>query len=183
MKEYKPTLFEIEDKYEIDPEAIDDALTEANRYIDNQVATTSKTQASASTLVSILSAIIAATIGILLTCPASMPYCTVLLGISILPMFALLFGTMFRKTVFYAGDPPTHFLDSNTLKWAESHQNEIALTVPYILKLLHLEELQFRILRNDELQESITFWYRLALLFMAESYTAAFVTLVILLLI
>lgn len=180
-KIFEDTPFTIKDKYGIDPKTIDSALTEAIRFVDNQTATAAKTQSSAAMLVTVLSAIMAAAIGILMTHPSAFWHCITLLALSLIPMFILIFGTMFRRTIFYSGDTPSHYITRETLKWVEEMQNGYtALDRSSLLKLLHLEELQFRIIQNNEIQESITLWYRVALLFMAVSYTAAFVALVLL---
>lgn len=181
FKVFKEVPFTIEDKYGVDPATIDSALAEATRYVDNQTATAARTQSSAATLISVLSAIMAAAIGILMTHPSAFWYCITLLGLSLIPMFILLFGTKFRRTVFYSGDTPSHYITREDLKWIEEiRQGYTTLDRSSLLKLRHLEELQFRIIQNNEIQESIVRWYRIALLFMAVSYTAAFAVLVLL---
>ena len=116
MKRFQDIEFSVKDKYECEPGAIDETLAEATIYLDNQVSSISRTRQSASTLITILSAIIAAIAGILITSPDTTIHCLVLVLISLIPLCILLFGIFFRRTIYFSGDSPSHFLDPATFR-------------------------------------------------------------------
>ncbi len=180
MKIFQKIPFKIEDKYDCDPDAINTALQEGTRYLDNQVSSIEGARRHASMLVTVLSAIIAALIGILLTRPETTPYCISLIGLSLIPMFILILGLFFRRTVYHSGDSPSHYMETESVKWTREMKGFTELKQDALLKLMHLEEIQFRIMQNEKLQESLVRYYRLALLLMLTTYSAAFVVIAVL---
>lgn len=173
MKKFQDIEFPVKDKYECEPGAIDETLAEATIYLDNQVSSISRTRQSASTLITILSAIIAAIAGILITSPDTTIHCLVLVLISLIPLCILLFGIFFRRTIYFSGDSPSHFLDPDTLEWTREMATYTTLDQAHLIKLLHIRELQFRIMDNKKTQESLVIYYRLALIVMIASYIVA----------
>lgn len=180
MKKFQDIKFIVKDKLECSSMTIDTALTEATRYLDNQVMSISNTRQSSSMLITILSAIIAAIIGILVTTPSATIYCLALFVISLIPLCILLLGIFFKRTIYYSGDSPSHYMDQAMILWTEAMSESTHLDQNDLLKLAHLEELQFRIMENKKTQESLVRYYRLALITMIALYLVAIVIFAIL---
>lgn len=172
---FKDVPFSTEDKYGCDPATIDTALSEATRYLDNQVASIANTRQSAALLVSILSAVLAALAGVALTIPESLTYCMLFFVSSIIPLSILLSSVFYKKTIYFSGDSPSHYMTPEYIQWAQSMKEHTSLGEDSLLKLAHLDELQFRIMKNKETKESLVRYYRLALMLMMYLYTLSFV--------
>ena len=167
----KNTPFNIEDKYDCHPEDINTALSEATLYLDNQVASISATRQHATMLITVLSAVMAACVGIIFLHPESMTHCLTLLLLSLIPLSILIRGIFYNRRVFHSGCTPANFLLSSKLTWAKSVTGN--LDEASLLKLLHLKELQYRILMNKETHGSLVRYYRTALIIMLSTYWIA----------
>ncbi len=166
IKYFEEVPFDVRKIEKLDIDAIDAGIEQASKCVEYQYKTIYSVRDNCKMILSwLIGAMMALTGAMMATAAAETPNMAIFITSTYEIVFAfaigvfILHGAMFRKTVYFPGDSPSHLFSDS---WMKALENFEPVRTKY-LKGWFLEDLQFRIMQNKEEQMREVLVYRRAL--------------------